>query len=486
MKELTLLMAGLIFFHAQGIEARNERSKHERLPDPPRSSNLSSEQPAAEHALAVFYVVPSDVAYERSVHQRIIEATQDVHAWYQCASGGLTWKLAFPEIVRVYFADHTREFYRDNGNWWGSLLAEMGSKGLPIWSPGTVAAVWARGAGFWAGAAQWCGIDCGVALLGVEMFPEFNRSEWSGGTCPGEVGVGAWPCTPDGAYAHELGHTVGLPHPYDVPSTHDDAFHSVMQTHWNYPNFAFGSESPWGFLTLERQTLRSNPFMHTDIDLFQLHPGCDVVNLPSSGEAPIADFQLDADGLVLSTTNLSQGGSLYYWTFGDGSVSNELNPIHTYGQSANFPVALRVSGDNSVIDLAQGEAALGACPSFIAKVTINLGPLANDDALTLLSTLTPSPTSNGVHPPTEDVTLWVGRFHTTIPAGSFKPAKGRQLEFDGILQGVNVKARIRPLGKSRFRITVDANGAELAGLESRSAIGLTIGDDSWCGAVAVE
>ena len=145
-----------------------------------------------------------------------------------------------------------------------------------------------------------------------------------------------------------------------------------------------------------------------------------------------------------------------------------------------------MSGDNSVIDLAQGEAALGACPSFIAKVTINLGPLANDDALTLLSTLTPSPTSNGVHPPTEDVTLWVGRFHTTIPAGSFKPAKGRQLEFDGILQGVNVKARIRPLGKSRFRITVDANGAELAGLESRSAVGLTIGDDSWCGAVAVE
>jgi hypothetical protein len=92
----------------------------------------SAAQSAGDHVLAVFYVIPSDVVYEQDVHARIIEATNDIHAWYQCASGGLTWKLAFPEVARVYFAEQSREFYGTHGNWWGSLLGEMASKGLPI------------------------------------------------------------------------------------------------------------------------------------------------------------------------------------------------------------------------------------------------------------------------------------------------------------------------------------------------------------------
>ena len=94
-------------------------------------------------------------------------------------------------------------------------------------------------------------------------------------------------------------------------------------------------------------------------------------------------FQLDVAGLVVSTNNISQDGMLYYWTFGDGSVSSAVNPVHAYGQCATFPVALRASGDNSMMDLLEREAVLGSCPSFIAKAKIELGRLANDDKFNL-------------------------------------------------------------------------------------------------------
>jgi hypothetical protein len=163
--------------------------------------------------LEVFYVVPSNVSFNQNVLERIVPATLDLQAWDQAAADGLTWELAFQKVVRVYHAKQTREFYRDNGNWWGSLLGEMANEGLPIWSPGMVTAIWAQGAGWWAGGAQGCGVDCGIALLGVEIFPDFNDPAFSGGQCPSGQGVAAWPCTPVGAYAHELGHALGLPHP---------------------------------------------------------------------------------------------------------------------------------------------------------------------------------------------------------------------------------------------------------------------------------
>ncbi len=297
--------------------------------------------------LAVYYVLPSDIPYEAKVHQRLVEATLDVQAWYQCATGGLTWNLAFPEVVRTYVADQPRAFYETGWvyNFWEPILIEMSQKGLAL-APDTVTALWFRSAGWWAGA------NLGIALLGVEAFPELNDPQWSGGQCPAGQGGAAWPCTPEGAFAHELGHTVGLPHPFDDPALAAVAFHSLMQTHWNYPTFAPPSESPWGFLTPERQSLRASPFMHAGVELVQTHPTCDAVNLPPRAPAPQAAFEPSTDGLTLSTTNTSLGASLYYWTFGDGGVSNDVDAVHTYDRPGTYRVELRASGDNAVVDQA--------------------------------------------------------------------------------------------------------------------------------------
>ncbi|HEX5029982.1 MAG TPA: FlgD immunoglobulin-like domain containing protein, partial [Candidatus Eisenbacteria bacterium] len=329
------------------------------------------------HPLAVYYAVPSDVPFDPAVLARIKRSTADIQAWYQCATGGMTWQLAFPETVLVFYGTHTRDYYVNNGNWWGSLFDEMGAAGLPIWSSGTITAVWAHGAGWWAGAAQWCGGECGMALLGVELFPEFNNPAFSGGSCPSGSGPAEWPCTPDGAFAHELGHTLGLPHPADVAELAAVANHSIMQTHWNYPDYAGIGDLPWGLLTPERQIVRGNPFMHDGVSVRQVHPDCDIVNLPASCEVPHAAFaQSNILGVnTFTAASTSSGAIAHYWTYGDFSSSQGTYGYHPYSMPGQYTVRLRVVGDNAAMD--------EATSVFTATFTTGVDPQASTPAVRL-------------------------------------------------------------------------------------------------------
>jgi len=304
------------------------------------------------YRLAVYYVLPADIPYDQAVYDRIKDASYEIQAWYQVACGGITWEFAFPEVVQVYYGKNDRQYYVDQGNWWGSVLGEMSEAGYLIWKAGTVTALWAQGAGWWAGAAQGCGIDCGIALLGVELFPEFNNPAWSGGLCPDPDGEGgeAWPCTPVGAYAHELGHTVGLPHPYDDPATQPYAFHSIMQTHWNYPDQAPPEDRPWGFLRNERQSLRSNPFMKLNLPLIQRFEDAEIaVNLPPIGTAPATSYDLAVDHHTVRFTNTTLDADLFYWTFGDRQASNEFSLAHFYHSSGEYTATLRASNSDAMM-----------------------------------------------------------------------------------------------------------------------------------------
>ena len=336
----------------------------------PGIPGASAPAAAGSHSLALFYAVPTDVPYNPAVLARIKLAAADVQAWYQCTAGGMTWEFAYPETVRVYNAQRDRLYYKNNGDWWGSLLGEMGGAGLPIWSSGTICGIWAHGAGWWAGAAQFCGVNCGTALLGVEVFPEFNNPTYSGGTCPVGTGVFAWPCTPEGAFAHELGHTLGLPHPADVPATSNDAPHSVMQTHWNYPSHAPAAERPWGLLSLERQALLANPFMKWGLSVKQTYPGCDIVNLPVAGAAPVAAFTRDTSQPpdTFRGINTSTGATYAYWMFGDGANSNTTDGLHTYSTSGPFTVTLRAMASNAMMDSS-------AAPITVPVLDVPAGPV---------------------------------------------------------------------------------------------------------------
>jgi PKD repeat protein len=62
--------------------------------------------------------------------------------------------------------------------------------------------------------------------------------------------------------------------------------------------------------------------------------------------------QVDTLGNSISLDNASQGTGLsYFWNFGDGAVSNEINPTHQYDYPGAYPVTLTVrSADGSCVD----------------------------------------------------------------------------------------------------------------------------------------
>jgi hypothetical protein len=100
------------------------------------------------------------------------------------------------------------------------------------------------------------------------------------------------------------------------------------------------------------------------------------------------------------------------------------------------------------------------------------------DEFEMTAIFTLDPNNNGIAPLTEAVTVQVGTFATTIPAGSFTQKKGR-FTFEGVIDGVKLEAVLRSLILGNdYEFKVEGKGADLTGTENPVTVGLTIGDDS--------
>jgi PKD repeat protein len=89
---------------------------------------------------------------------------------------------------------------------------------------------------------------------------------------------------------------------------------------------------------------------------------------------PIASFEGEGIGclpLVVEFTNTSIYDVSYLWDFGDGTVSEEENPVHVYYESGTFNVALTVTGPGGDQDTEIKPALVTVHPRAEAFFTVN-------------------------------------------------------------------------------------------------------------------
>ena len=78
--------------------------------------------------------------------------------------------------------------------------------------------------------------------------------------------------------------------------------------------------------------------------------GCEgqfQATINNEGTDANADFTFTIDGKTLTFNNKSTAG-VYGWNFGDGNISNETSPTHTYAENGTYTICLLVTNDCGV------------------------------------------------------------------------------------------------------------------------------------------
>lgn len=65
---------------------------------------------------------------------------------------------------------------------------------------------------------------------------------------------------------------------------------------------------------------------------------------------PEPSFSYEVNNYLVSFNNTSQGAATYYWDFGDGTHSTEMNPEHQYASAGAFEICLTATTDAGCID----------------------------------------------------------------------------------------------------------------------------------------
>ena len=86
--------------------------------------------------------------------------------------------------------------------------------------------------------------------------------------------------------------------------------------------------------------------------------------------------------------------------------------------------------------------------------------------------------TGGINPVTQPVTLQIGPYSVTIPAGSFRRQKKGAYVLEGVINGVSLQLRINPAGGNNYALQAEGSGANLSGIVNPVTVTLTIGGDA--------
>ena len=97
-------------------------------------------------------------------------------------------------------------------------------------------------------------------------------------------------------------------------------------------------------------------------------------------EGPAASFSFSANFLEVTFTDISAQGNgdiiAWDWDFGDGNMSTERNPVHTYEEDGTYTVSLTVTDENDLFDTYTGAVVVSATATFVSlapgNISINL------------------------------------------------------------------------------------------------------------------
>jgi Concanavalin A-like lectin/glucanases superfamily len=115
--------------------------------------------------------------------------------------------------------------------------------------------------------------------------------------------------------------------------------------------------------------------------------------------------------------------------------------------------------------------------ALTADVTIKLESEPNQETFKLISKFVPGPESDGIDPANETVSIQIGAFSITLPAGSFRPL-GANFSFDGVIAGVRLQVKIIQLNSHGWRLTAKGGHANLSGTAIPVKVGISLGDDT--------
>ena len=114
-------------------------------------------------------------------------------------------------------------------------------------------------------------------------------------------------------------------------------------------------------------------------------------DLISVDAGPVVEFNYEIDGAKVSLTEqASDDATSFYWDFGDGNISEDINPVHTYSTTGTYSVTLYANNDcgqqsiskdiyvvvNSVSELPFSEVKLYPNPNngkFVIDLNVELG-----------------------------------------------------------------------------------------------------------------
>jgi hypothetical protein len=174
--------------------------------------------------------------------------------------------------------------------------------------------------------------------------------------------------------------------------------------------------------------------------------------------APVVSFMENGNPFSVTDTGhiLDTGGWDFLYNSMFGGDGNESIPWNLIATVTNPPATSSFSAFCAELELSQEEP-----KEFELHAKFMLGT-----------------TSDGINPLTEDVTLKIGTFSTTIPAGSFHTTKNGGFHFEGEISGVDLDVRIKPLGDNSFTLKAQGKGVDLSALTNPVTVMLTIGNDT--------